>query len=189
MSINSLANAAAARRADFPPLGKVPQGTSQIAAAAGTPPVAEAPAAPAGTTASDMDRALHVLFGYIPTEVLTLYVAFLSVLHQQSKLITYADWRVFYAFLIATPIAVWVVFAGKIKTAQKPLPLAPPQWPVWEMFAGTVAYAAWAFGLPNSPFWAYKDSWYLPAFGGLAVLVASAVLGLLAPLFQRPLSS
>jgi hypothetical protein len=78
MSINALANAAAARRPDFFPRGKAPAGLREIAEAARTPAMAE-PQAPdraePRSSSAQIDTALHVLFGYIPTEVLTLYVA------------------------------------------------------------------------------------------------------------------
>ena len=187
MSINALANAAAARRADFAPLDTVPQGLGEIARAAATPPTANPPAqAGAGPreSATQIDTAFSVLFGYIPTEILTLYVAVLAAVHQTDK-VTRADWIAFWTALVATPIVVWLVFGAKIKAAGKALPLRFRAWPVWEMFAGTVAYCAWAFALPNAPFSEY--SWYSSALSGLAVLVASTVLGLLAPFFQRAL--
>jgi hypothetical protein len=182
MSINSLANAAAARRTDLPPVGVTPRGVKEIAAAA-----ARTPAGPAEPTpsANVVDTALHVIFGYIPTEVLTLYVAVLAVLHQPNAPPGKVEWRVFWGFLVATPIVVWVVYAGKIKAAQKPIPVAFQQWPVWEMFAATVAYFAWTLGLPETPFIQY--SWYSSALAGLIVVLASTILALLAPLFQRPI--
>jgi len=52
MSISSLANAAAARRSDFAPLGGIPQGLAEIASASGTAPApaphAAAPPHPEG---------------------------------------------------------------------------------------------------------------------------------------------
>jgi len=189
MSINSLANAAVARRTDTVPLGTVPQGLDQIAKAAQTLPSAS-PAAPAGTAAqpvSPIDTALNVLFGYIPTEVLTLYVAVLAALQQpaQKGQVTAAQWNTFWLFLAATPIVVWLVYAAKVKALPKPLPLKLGEWPVWEMVAATISYWAWAQALPNSPFAEY----YSPAIAGVIILVTSTALGLLAPFFQRPLSS
>src|SRR5438045_2474613 len=64
------------------------------------------------------------------------------------------------------------------------MPEPPRSWPIWEMAAGTVAYAAWATALPTNPF---PD--YPPSLAGIAVLVASTVLGMLAPLFQRKLGT
>jgi hypothetical protein len=127
-----------------------------------------------------------VLFGYIPTEVLTLYVAVLAVVQQESK-VTPVGWLAFWIFLFLTPIIVWLVYGAKLKALQKPLPLKFGAWPVWEMFAATVAYTAWAFALPHSPFTEY--GWYSSALSGVAVLVVSTLLGLLAPIFQKSLST
>ena len=137
-----------------------------------------------GETAAQIDTAFNVLFGYIPTEILTLYVAVLAAVHEEK--ITAADWIAFWSFLVATPIVVWLVYAAKVKAAGKALPLEFAAWPVWEMFAGTVAYCAWAFALPNAPFSEYP--WYSSALSGVAVLVGSTVLGLLSPFFQNPLT-
>jgi len=187
MSMNSLANLAVTRRTDFAPVG-CPRNLREIAAAAATLPAplpAPAPAAPPAPPAADeINTALHVISGYIPTEVLTLYVAVLAALHKPNQ-ISRAEWSTLWIFLIATPIVVWLVYAAKIKAAQKPLPLAPSQWPVWEMFSATIAYCAWAFALPGTPFTEY--SWYSSALAGIIVLVASTFLGLLAPFFLRPI--
>jgi len=187
MSINALANAAAARRPDFFPLNETPKGLAGIAKAAATPPAAELQApgeAALQESSTQIDTALHVLFGYIPTEILTLYVAVLAAVQQPNK-VTSADWIAFWSFLAATPIVVWLVYGTKVKAANKTLPLAVGAWPLWEMLAATVAYCAWAFALPNTPFGEY--SWYSSALSGVAVLVASTFLGLLGPFFQNPL--
>ncbi len=206
-----MANAAAARRADFAPVGAVPHGYAEIANAAACPVSLEAPvviphraadlaeptpsSAPAAGGAqpvtppsaetTNVNTALHLLFGYIPTEALTLYVAVLAALHESAP-ISNAQRAVFWAFLVATPLVVWLVYAAKVKAARKTLPLHPSQWPVWEMLAATVAYFAWAFAMPNNPFAAY--TWYSSGLAGIAVLLASTLLGLLAPLFQRPIN-
>ncbi|MGB7816986.1 MAG: hypothetical protein WBL28_11625 [Methylotenera sp.] len=190
MSINSMTNAAAARRSDTVPLGEVPKTLDEIAEASRTPPasaesIAES-AKLAGTPPAPVDTTLNVLFGYIPTEVLTLYVSVLAAVQQEGK-VTSTDWITFWIFLLATPVVVWLVYGAKLKTLQKPLPLNFGTWPVWEMFAATVAYAAWAFGLPHSPFTEF--GWYSSGLSGVAVLVVSTVLGLLAPFFQRALST
>jgi len=191
MSINSLANVAAARRLDIVPLGVVPKGLSGIAKASVTTPTATPTNAPvpegiASQGAAPIDTAYNVIFGYIPTEVLTLYIAVLATIQQPNK-VTQAMWVTFWCFFIATPIVVWLVYGAKLKAAQKPLPFRYGAWPVWEMFAATIAYCAWAFALPNSPFVEY--SWYSSALSGVIVLVASTLLGLVAPFFQRPLDA
>jgi hypothetical protein len=193
MSVNSMANAAAARRPDMVPIDKVPTSLDQIAKAASTPPsttAATPPPAqsgqPATAVSTPADTTFNVLFGYIPTEVLTLYVAALAAVQQVGN-VTSTNWLAFGIFLFATPVIVWLVYAAKLKNLQKALPLNFGAWPVWEMFAATAAYTAWAFALPKSPFSEY--GWYSSALSGLAVLVVSTLLGLLAPFFQRPLST
>ena len=162
MSINAMANAAAARRPDVFPFNEVPLGFNGIALAAAAAPVV-APASPSASgaeakkEASSMDTAYNIIFGHIPTEVLTLYVAVLAAIDQTKK-VTPTVWTVFWCFLIATPIVVWLVYGAKLKEKQKPLPVKYGEWPVWEMFAATVAYCAWAFALPRNPFLDY--SWY-----------------------------
>lgn len=178
MSINSLANAAAARRPDT--IAPQPRNLDEIAAAAQATPAKVAGATPKG----NIETALNVLFGYIPTEIITLYVAVLAAIGVESQ-VTQAEWNAFWVFLAATPVVVWLVYGAKLRNADLPLPLAFGAWPLWEMLAATIAFAAWAFALPQSPF--AKFDWYAPALSGVVVLITSAVLGLLAPFFQRPL--
>jgi hypothetical protein len=187
MSINSLANAAAARRPDTLPVNDVPKDVGEIAAAASTPP-SENPSAAGNTLASQknaVETALNVLFGYIPTEVITLYVAVISAI-QSGTVPTQGEWNAFIAFVIATPLVVWLVYGAKLKSANKPLPLSYGAWPIWEMSAATIAFVAWSFALPRSPFGAYD--WYSAALSGVVVIIVSTILGLVAPFFQRPLA-
>jgi hypothetical protein len=188
MSINSLTNAAISRRTDFHPHGQTPQGLAQIAQAAYTtpsvtpPPTAANAATP--TPPGGVGVAFNVLFGYIPTEVVTLYVAFLAGINTTDA-VTPGDRRTFWGFLCVTPLVVWLVYAAKIKAERKPLPVKFSAWPLWEMFAGTMAYAAWAIAMPNTPF--QGKPWHSPGLAAVLVLGVSAALGLFAPLFQKPL--
>lgn len=187
MSINALSNAALARRSDFEPRGRVPLNLSELATAAGVQPVpvhVEGGVGPHEAQATGAATALQTLTTYIPTEVLTLYVSALAVLNTgQEK----GRWIPFWCFLAATPILVWIAFATKVKMAKRPIPAAPSKWPLWEMCAAAIAYIAWAFALPNTPF--AQLSWYSAGLAGFLVLVVSTGLGLLAPLMQRPLPS
>jgi len=83
----------------------------------------------------------------------------------------------------------WAVYAAKLKSAQKPIPIAIASWPLWEMFAATLAYFTWAFALPATPFSQFDGAWYSAGLAGVAVLIVSTMMGLLAPLFQRPLGT
>jgi len=191
MSINAMTNAAVARRPDFHPAQRVPEGYQEIARAAGLMPATagEGDAAAQLPSPSGVETALQTLTTYIPTEVLTLYVAVIAALASGKGHAgpVNGSWPAFWFFLGVTPAAAWIAFATKIRAvdASKPLPLRPRSWPLWEMIAGTIAYAAWAFALPNAPF--AGEGWYSPALAGVIVLVTSAILGLVAPLMQRPL--
>jgi hypothetical protein len=183
MSISSMTNVAFMRRADVPPVNVAATSDAAIAQA---------------TSGNDASRTsgsqMQVIATYIPTEVLTLYVATIAALYDPSKppldsaKSRLTAWITLGAFLVGTPIIVWLSYAGKVHTASKPLPLAPRAWPMWEMFAATIAYVAWAFALPNSPFQQFHD-WYSSALAVVVVLAATTILGLLAPVVQRPLPS
>jgi hypothetical protein len=192
MSINALTNAAMSRRRDFEPANHVPQSLAEIAKATGVvPPVPVSPSGqPAITAPSGMNTALAMLTMYIPTEVLTLYVAAVAGLPSgRGPSSGIRLWLPFLSFLIATPAIVWIAFATKVKSAGKSIPFHPSLWPVWEMAAATIAYFAWAFALPDTPFLQFQNQWYSPALAGFLVLVVSYGLGALGPLMQRTLSS
>ncbi|MFC5478493.1 hypothetical protein [Massilia suwonensis] len=114
--------------------------------------------------------------------MITLYVAFLAAFSEVRDVVD--PMSLFIGFLIATPVIFWLVYAAKLKSRGKKLPLNPATWPVWEMIAATIAFAVWAFALPGSP---VHPAWYTSAISSLAVLVVSTLLGLLAPFFQRPI--
>lgn len=178
MSINSMTNAAAGRRTDLLPQ-KLPANVTEIATAARTPPTPVSGATTDGDPPAPVNTALNLLFGYIPTEVVTLYIAVLAALEESKS--PPEGMTVFYIFLAATPLVVWVVFASKIKALGERLPWRFSSLPLWEMSAAALAFTAWAAALPSSPF----D--LSPAMSGLMVLISSTVIGLLAPLFQQNL--
>ena len=205
MSINALTNAAVARRPDFQPADAVPATLAEIASAAASVPMPVAlpsgarpatVAAPkvsvAPTAGSGPNTALQTLTTYIPTEVLTLYVSAIAALGPLTINVGTHDlqvgrWLPFWCFFAATPLIVWVAFASKIKAAGRELPLSPSKWPLWEMAAATIAFVAWTFALPATPF--AQESWYSAGLASFLILVVSAGLGIVAPLMQQQLAS
>ena len=133
---------------------------------------------------SSSATALSQIVAYIPTEILTTYVAILAALSTDTQS-SLEKWVTFWIFLGFTPVASWVIFAAKVRThtgtkserrkAQKKLP-----W--WEFFSATLAFAVWAYALPASPF--SLLSWYKPALGTAGLLFVSFLLGMFAPLFK-----
>jgi hypothetical protein len=131
---------------------------------------------------TSVESAIGILFSYIPTEVIALYVAVLAALVPDPQM--QAQWITFYVFLGLTPIVVWLVYAAKVKQTTGKIPWAPNELPLWEMFASTLAFVAWAFALPNSPFSVFTN-WYSSAIAGVVILVTSTILGLVSPFFTK----
>jgi hypothetical protein len=186
MSTYSLASAAIARRPDFAPQESVPRTRGELVEAT------------KGATSADNDltHLMKLLTAYSPTEVIALYIAGLGVARDLEErlqrerpafdvLFMPLEWWNFFAFLVLSPIVVWLVFAGKLLASGKPLPIAFRTWPLWEMIAATVAYAAWTLALPDTPFDGFW--WYSQATAGFAALFVSGALGAIAPFFQRTL--
>lgn len=167
-----MTNIAFARRKDVVPLNEAPDSVGGIAAEKGDREETQ-------TTAT---VTLSSIAAYIPTEVLTVYVAVVAALSATTtnNATNGAQWGAFLAFLIATPVVVWAIYAGKVRKAKKTLPIKLGQWPKWEMAAATLAYVAWAFAFPETPF--ADAPWYNAAVAGVFVLITSTALGLLAPL-------
>ena len=178
MSINSMANAAVARRPDYPPADHPPITAAERATAASKDPTPE----------NSVSTTLKTLTTYVPTETLTLYVALIAALQPTPDSTTPISlWIAFWIFFVFTPLAIWITYASKISADGKKLPIRPQYWPKWEMLAGTIAYTAWSVGLPGSPFSVF--TWYSSAVAGFIVLIASTFLGMIAGLFQRPLQA
>jgi hypothetical protein len=177
MSINSLTNAALARRRDYTPANRPPRTARERAAATSTEPIDE----------NRVSIGLKSLTTYIPTEILTLYVALVAALQPGTNSTTsfVARWIAFAAFFVLTPVAIWAAFASKLASDNKELPVHPHHWPMWEMFAGTLAYVAWTIGLPDTPF--AQIPWFTVTLGGFVILATSTLLGMVAGLFQREL--
>lgn len=163
---------------------RAPAGPAAPTTRAGTPG-SSGNGTDAGSSVSAVDTAYNVLFGYIPTEIVTVYVALGAALASAAAT-SQTKQTIFLAFCVATPVVVWLVYASKLKSSGKDLPLRYGTWPVWEMFAATVAFGAWSSALPANPL---ATSTLEMAVSGVLVLVTSTVLGLMAPIFQRPLGS
>lgn len=129
----------------------------------------------------NVEASTNILFSYVPVEIIALYVAVIGSL--KTDPLMKAQWISFYIFVFLTPIVLWLIYSAKIKELNKPLPIHPKDWPIWEMIASTLAFITWAFALPGSPFSIYE--WYNQSVGGVMVLVTSTVLGLISPFFNK----
>jgi hypothetical protein len=180
MSVSSMANIAFARRADVAPQEKGLDSLDEVAGATGA----------ASGTATSATSALSAIAAYIPTEVVTVYVAVLATIGvtEPADGAPFTPLPVYAAFLILTPIVVWGLYASRAVAAGKRLPRSVRSWPKWEMVAATLAFAAWGAALPSSPLGVF--SWFMPALAGVVALVLSLLIGVFSPLFSaRPLAN
>lgn len=181
MSVSSMANIAFARRADVAPEGEGLNSLDEVASATGTPP----------GSATSATSALSAIAAYIPTEVVTVYVAVLAtigVTQPQGSGPAYTPVAVYATFLVLTPVVVWGLYASRAVSAGKRIPRSLRSWPKWEMVAATLAFAAWGAAMPSSPLGIIPG--FMPALAGVVALVLSLLIGVFSPIFSiRPLAN
>jgi hypothetical protein len=122
-------------------------------------------------------NALDSLVKYIPTEVITLYVAAaaaLSSLTATFPVIT--PWRLYWGFVALTPVLFLLIYIGK-RRAQKlpPLPRGFATWPWWKLIASTFAFMTWALAIP--PLLTTEADKVLAGFGALLISTMLSVVG------------
>jgi hypothetical protein len=142
-----------------------------------------APPTPVPAQGSATLAALKSIVTYIPTEILTVYVAVSAALSDAGTSSRTGQWVAFWVFLALAPMTVWALFGAQLRVRDNALPLDPTRWPWPELIVATFGYALWAFTLPGAPFADFD--WYRPSLGAAVLLVGTLVLGLGAPLFTR----
>lgn len=175
MSIASMSSVAFARRTDN--ALATPKGVSSVNAAAH------------GSTGSDdaVTSALGTAVAYFPTEINVLYTAVVAAVAAAADAQLTTQWVAFIIVLVLTPVAVWFVYATRVRSSGAPLPIPVRTWPVAEMVTASVAFAIWAGALPGSPLQHIPG--FTAALAGVVVLAGTAVLGWIASLLQRPIQA
>src|ERR1700716_426146 len=110
MSLVPMTNVAFARRSDTAP--PVPKGASEVNSAA------HGAAAPHDA----ITDALGVIIAYFPAEINVLYAAVVAALVANDTRSLAGQWVAFWFILALTPVAVWFVYAARVKAAGKLLP-------------------------------------------------------------------
>lgn len=143
---------------------------------------AVAPAAGAAPAQNTVGNALTALVKYVPTEVVTLYVATVAARQQiEAVLPSFKSLWLFWGFVCLTPLMFALLFYNKLAVANQKLP-SLKEFPWWKTIASTIAFAVWALAVPNGP---YLQTAGASALAGLAALFVSTVLTLLDPIFDR----
>jgi hypothetical protein len=148
----------------------------------------EAPAAtdvpqPTGVSATVVGQ----LVRWIPTETITLYVAYLALLTPITavtgkKLCDSGDftsrWVGVVVFDVVTLVFVLLVYVAKLRTTKQPF-----RWPLWEILASMVAFLAWSLALPDTPL--RNLCGYKVEIGGFLVLVTTILITVVADALGR----
>jgi hypothetical protein len=154
------------------PQPQAPATTGAVGTAVLTPSLPGPLVAPVPVGTTGIGLALSSIGTYIPTEVMATYLAILAAIpigrgHG-------FHWLMFWVFLIATPVVVWLGVA--VARQSEGIVVRPAQqWPWWSMIAATVAFAAFVVVLPGSV--AHDISWYESWMGTIAIILSAFVLG------------
>jgi hypothetical protein len=180
MSINSLTNDEIRRRA----ISRGPGTTKDMEQAVLTGPAAARALTEFGIQDNPITATLNALVKYIPTEIITLYVAAASATPSLAIVLPLMNGKtVYWGFAAITPIILMLLYASKrASDGLSPLPDAR-QWPWWKMTAATIAFLVWALAVPGNPY-VHSDSGAIVA--GLGAVIVSSLLSLLEPIFERP---
>jgi hypothetical protein len=125
--------------------------------------------------------AMKKIVGYIPAEVVAAYIPLLDLVREGNDLSF--EWGIFWLFVVITPAAVLATYAAKLNNKRERERLKDlKRWPWWAMIAASISFVAWAAALPGSVM--NELSWFRPALGAAAVVVAGLIVGLLSPVFE-----
>jgi hypothetical protein len=180
MSISSMVDAKLVRESDTAK-AREPNALEKklgLASVVGQQPSAEGKGPqPVGVPSSVADQ----LVRWIPTETLTLYVAYIAV----AKLPTapkgmklyqadfFWQWVGVFGGAAITIAFVVLLALGKARAAKEPY-----RWPIFEMAAAAVAFVAWAFALPDTPLLTFDG--YKTEVGALLVTGVTVIIAVVA---------
>ena len=123
---------------------------THLAATRGTDEAIHSPAAGEGVPTNILNQIVR----WIPTETIVIYVALLPLLAPvTARSPSYVTrWVLFGIVAGLNPVIVFLVTLSKISnTDWKQLQLSKIPRPVFAILSSTVAFAAWAFALPDTP--------------------------------------
>jgi hypothetical protein len=147
---------------------------------------AQEAAAPVSPTAiEDRDGALSTLVRFIPTESITLYIAFVGIAPaiQQGASRSVATVAYWSFGLFVTPLIFVLMVATKRKAAGMSDLLTLTGWPWFDFAAAILSFLTWALAVPNHP---YVTSDPMRAVVSFSVLIVSTLLTALQKLFGNP---
>ena len=128
--------------------------------------------------------AFEALARYIPTEIVTLYIAAASAMEAlKQALPSVNETNTYWFFVAITPLVFLIVLAGKRVANDLSAWPGFGGIPYWKLCAATVAFAVWALAVPTTPYFQGAAGGAIAAFFATFV---SVFLSLLSPVFEKP---
>lgn len=116
---------------------------------------------------------------WIPTETITVYVALLALVAPEvaHKTSFTSRWTLFWIMVAINPVVVLLLAMAKSKTWTHVQP------PIFEMIIAPIAFAAWAFALPDTPL--NSISGYSIKWNAAIITVTTVAITLVANAFHQ----
>ena len=133
---------------------------------------------------SDASReVISHLADYIPTEAVALYVAILPFTVAKDVPLDRQDYTS--RWILASGVAIAAILFGVGVYRRKLLDRGDAfRWPIRRTITVLLAYSAWVFAIPASPFNSFH--WYTGSIGAVVGVVAASAIALIHLWFGRP---
>jgi hypothetical protein len=159
---------------------------AEAAAAATASPSATAPD-PGTPPVGVPSNVVNQLVAYIPTEIITVWVALIAVLNDPKppvgKTICHADWSTQWKLAIASAVLASLLAIGFAYRKFKDTPGVTFKFPLFAAAAAPAAFLAWAVALPEGPL--RSACWYSDQAGAFIVTITTVAIASLAYIFGQ----
>jgi len=163
------------------------EATAATAAADAAVKAGKTPPVPDPTPVGVPSNIVNQLVAYIPTEIITVWVALIAVLNDPKppagKKICQADWSAHWKLAAAAAILSALLTLGFAYRKFADTPGVDFKVPLFGMLAAPVAFLAWAVALPEGPL--RSACWYSEEAGAFIVTVATVGIAALAYIFGQ----
>jgi hypothetical protein len=140
-------------------------------------PGAPAQPAPVGVPTNIVNQ----LTRYVPTETITLYIAFLAAIgsltipsgSEVCQISFTSRWIGLAIFAVVSSLLALGLTYGKARQSKQAF-----TWPIFEMIVAPIAFSAWALALPDTPL--LDICGYSTVWGGFIVLVTTVTIAVVA---------
>jgi hypothetical protein len=145
------------------------------------------PAPDPGTPVGVPSNVVNQLVAYIPTEIITVWVALIAVLNDpkapEGKTICHAEWSTHWLLAGAAGVLASLLTFGFAYRKFADTPNVTFKVPVFGMLAAPLAFLAWAVALPEGPL--RSACWYNEEAGAFIVTIATVGIASLAYIFGQ----